>query len=199
VCPHQETHTQNTSTTTVQVPTPAPRDPTTKIRNAEQAQLRCRQALTEKMQSQLARFKGHVRLSDFSSDKVPDTSGVYIIGAVTRTGRPIPLRRLNGIDAAGILCIGKSKDVRRRIREFVADIRTPRLGTAYHSAGWNFCAYFRDNPRRDIIRLAEENLEATWKTTARDRHADHLETQLLQAYVKKYQDKPPLNISIKRG
>ena len=171
---------------------------TTKIRNAEQAQLCCRQALTEKLQSQLARFKGHLRISGFSSGKVPDTSGVYIIGAVTRAGRPIPLRRLNGTDAAGILCIGKSKDVRRRIREFVADIRTPGLDTAYHSAGWNFRAYFRDNPRRGIIRLAEENLEATWKTTARDRHADHLETKLLQAYVKKYQDKPPLNISIKR-
>lgn len=156
--------------------------------------------MTEKLESQLAGFKGHLRISDFASDssKVPDRSGVYIIRAVRKTGIPIHLRRLNGTDVAGILCIGKSKDVRRRIRQFVMDIRTPGLDAAYHSEGWNFRAYFRDNRKRGIIKLAEKNLEATWKVARRDCDANYLETQLLQAYVMKYQDKPPLNISIKR-
>lgn len=171
------------------------------VQNANRHKVFYRKALTENLESQLAGFTGHVRISDFDSisfRKVPDRPGVYVIRAVRRTGRPIHLRRLNGTDVGGILCIGMSKDVRRRIRDFVRDVRRPGLDVPSHSEGWNFRRYFRDNQKRGIIKLTQENLEATWKVTGTNRYAQNLETQLLQAYVMKYQDKPPLNISIKR-
>jgi hypothetical protein len=123
---------------------------------------------------------------------------VYLIRAIKKSGARIPLQRLNGVDSEGILYIGKSKNMRTRIRAFVSDIRKGDLDPWYHSAGWNFREYFLRNRSWGIIKLTEENLEASWKMTARVSAASRLENQLLQAYVMRFQDKPPLNISINR-
>jgi hypothetical protein len=43
------------------------------------------------------------------------------------------------------------------------DIRTPGLDTAYHSGGWTFRAYFRDNkgsPHQTGFRELGSNLES---------------------------------------
>ena len=127
-------------------------------------------------------------------DKKP---GVYIIRCLER-GSPKHFTRLNGIDEEGILCIGKSVNLRRRIREFLKDIAAKGLKEKYHSEGWNFRKYFRDNPNPKAIKPEIENMEVIWKTMNSEDEADELETKLIQDYVMMFQDKPPLNISIKR-
>ena len=127
-------------------------------------------------------------------DKKP---GVYIIRCL-EDDSPKHFTRLNGIDEEGILCIGKSIDLRRRIREFVKDIATEGLEEKYHSEGWNFRKYFRDNPNPKAIKPKIENMQVIWKALKNEDEADKLETELIQDYVMTFQDKPPLNISIKR-
>jgi len=147
-----------------------------------------------------SQFKNHLRLSDFdlSWHDIPDRVGVYIIRAIRKSGTPIGLHRLNGVDAEGILLIGKSKSVRRRLHEFLMDIRQNDLEVGYHSEGWTFRACFRRNPNHGIIKLDDEDLDASWEVTKGDRAADLLEACLLQKYALKYQDKPPLNLSLMR-
>ena len=123
--------------------------------------------------------------------------GVYIIRYL-EGGSPKRFTRLNGIDEEGILCIGKSVNLRRRIREFLKDIATKGLAEKYHSEGWNFRKYFRDNPNPKAIKPEIENMEVFWKAMNSEDEADKLETELIQDYVLIFQDKPPLNISIKR-
>lgn len=138
-----------------------------------------------------------MKFSDFRSKDVEKKPGVYIIRYLQGEA-PRHFRRLNGVDREGILCIGKSKNLRIRITSFLRDIRSEGLAVRYHSEGWNYRAYFRDNRNPRAIRLAPENMEVVWKVVASDDAARSLETQLIQTYVVKFQDKPPLNISIKR-
>ena len=113
-------------------------------------------------------------------------------------GKPKNFSRLNGIDMDGILCIGKAVNLNRRIREFQRDILVEGLGKHYHSEGWNFRKYFRDNSNANALKLKIENIKVVWKKLSNKDEADVLETKLIQEYVMTYQDKPQLNISIKR-
>lgn len=113
-------------------------------------------------------------------------------------GRPKNFPRLNGIDTNGILCIGKAKNLQRRIMEFQRDILAEGLRKHYHSEGWNFRKYFRDNRNPNALRLKVENIRVLWKELGSEEIANNFETELIQDYVMTYQDKPPLNISIKR-
>ena len=145
------------------------------------------------------------KLGDSESAKFPslqvrhidEKPGAYIIRYLEGSS-PKHFTRLNGIDEEGILCIGKSNNLRRRIREFLKDIATEGLKEKYHSEGWNFRKYFRDNPNPKAIKPEIENMEVFWKAMNSEAEADELETILIQDYVMTFQDKPPLNISIKR-
>lgn len=132
-----------------------------------------------------------------SLDYINEKPGVYVIRYL-EGNTPKHFTRLNGIDEEGILCIGKSKNLRKRIWQFLKDITTAGLSIKYHSEGWNFRKYFRDNPNPKAIRLEIENMEVIWKTSDSEDEAEELETELIQDYVMTFQDKPPLNISIKR-
>ena len=137
------------------------------------------------------------KFSNLQVRHIYEKPGVYIIRYL-EGGSPKQFTRLNGIDEEGILCIGKSVNLRRRIREFLKDITTEGLAEKYHSEGWNFRKYFRDNPNPKAIKPKKENMEVIWKVLNTEYEADKLETELIQDYVMTFQDKPPLNISIKR-
>lgn len=114
-------------------------------------------------------------------------------------GRPKVFPRLNGKeDTHGILLIGTSKNLNNRIRSFQRDILTEGLNKHGHSEGWNFRRYFRDNEYPNTIKLNAKNIRVYWKELGSEEEADSFETDLIQDYVMEYQDKPPLNISIKR-
>lgn len=107
--------------------------------------------------------------------------------------------RLNGkVDKEGILCIGKAVNLNRRIMDFHRDVFDETLFRHNHSEGWNFRRYFRDNNFPDTIKLNAKNIRVCWNELNSERDADKLETECIQHYIMKYQDKPPLNISIKR-
>lgn len=137
------------------------------------------------------------KFSNLQVRHIEEKPGVYIVRYL-EGGLPKHFTRLNGIDEEGILCIGKSVNLRRRIREFVKDIATKGLPEKYHSEGWNFRKYFRDNPNPKAFKPKIENMEVIWKALSSEDEADNLETELIQDYVMTFQDKPPLNISIKR-
>ena len=143
------------------------------------------------------RPSGSVRFEAFDANRIHAAPGVYII-RYRDNGRPKSFTRLNGIDRDGILSIGKSVNLRRRIREFFQDIQLRDLRIHYHSEGWTWRAYFRDNSNPRALRLPIENMEAIWKVVSSKRSADSLETNLIREYVLRFQDKPPLNIEIKR-
>jgi len=46
--------------------------------------------------------------------RVPNSLGVYFV-RWARSGKPVPIHRLNGCDYNGILHIGSAKKLRRRI------------------------------------------------------------------------------------
>lgn len=136
-------------------------------------------------------------LDSESLKKIKKSSGVYVM-IYMENGKPKSFLRLNGTDEEGILCIGKAKNLNRRIREFQRDILVKGLGKHYHSEGWNFRKYFRDNPKPNALKLKIEKIKVVWKELSNNKEADCWETTLIQEYVTTYQDKPPLNISIKR-
>jgi hypothetical protein len=129
-------------------------------------------------------------------EKIPNVPGAYII-IYSKNGVPQHLNRLNGVDEEGIFCIGKTKNLAGRIIQFVSDILTEGLKVNVHSEGWNFRRYFRDNPKGKI-KPRFEDLEIYWKILESESAALKFETRLIQSYVMNFQDKPPLNISIKR-
>lgn len=131
-----------------------------------------------------------------SLKKITKSSGVYVM-IYMENGRPKPFSRLNGIDENGILCIGKAKNLNRRIRQFHRDVLFKGRGRHGHSEARNFRIYFRDNAKPNALKLKIDNIKVCWKKLGNE-EADDFETELIQDYVMTYQDKPPLNISIKR-
>ncbi len=143
----------------------------------------------------LGNLRGYANICDYR--RIPNKPGVYILVYI-EDGKTKAFTRLNGIDYEGILAIGKSVRLGNRIREFYKDILSEGLKEKYHSEGWNFRAYFRDNPKSNAVRLKPENVWAYWTLRESEKKANEFETQLIQHYVMNFQDKPPLNISIKR-
>lgn len=130
--------------------------------------------------------------------KITKGSGVYVMVYI-ENGAPRCFPRLNGKDdKEGILCIGKAVNLKRRIRQFHRDVFDPTLYRNGHSEGWNFRKYFRENYYADTIKLDAKNIWACWKELSNGKDADRLETECIQQYIMQFQDKPPLNISIKR-
>ena len=147
------------------------------------------------------------KLGQFSTAEIADIdalkrittrSGVYVMIYIEK-GKPMCFPRLNGkVDDEGILLIGNSKNLRKRIRDFHRDVFDPTLKRRSHSEGWNFRRYFRDNDFPDAVKLNAENIRVCWTELRTKEDADKFETECIQDYVMQYQDKPPLNIDIKR-
>ena len=122
---------------------------------------------------------------DFSI--IPSSSGVYQIRWAI-DGKPQPITRANGNDKKGILYIGESSSLRKRIEDFW--LRIQRKGRS-HTAGLTYDFYtFRK-------KFKLEQLEVQW-LELHESEIGELETSLLTDYVAKYLDKPPLNIAIPR-
>ena len=136
-----------------------------------------------------------VKFSNFQKRLIDEKPGIYVIRYLENES-PKNFTRLTGTDKEGILCIGKSKNLRKRITQY-NDINAKGLTKKYHSEGWNFRKYFRDNGNPDAIRLIIENIEVRWKALDSIKDADRLETDIIQDYVMMLQDKPPLNIRLK--
>ena len=126
-----------------------------------------------------------LKTEDFQS--IPRSPGVYEIRWAIE-GKPQPIDRVDGVDAEGLLYIGKTKNLRSRTRSFWRYIKTEK---SRHTAGYTYVFY--DYERK----FRPDQLEVRWMTVSQD-EIDKEETKLLDDYINKYLDRPPLNISIKR-
>ena len=109
--------------------------------------------------------------------------GVYRIRAF-RDDEPLAIQRANGIDSLGILHIGKSNDLGRRLRFFRQAAEGKK---ASHHAGREYVEWCFE-------RLASlESLRFDYVLTADAAEALALERQLHKTYRHTYLDRPPLD------
>ena len=124
---------------------------------------------------------------DFSI--IPSSSGVYQVRwAIGNKPKSIP--RANGNDDEGILYIGQSGNLRRRIENLWSRLQDSTKGR--HTAGWTYDFYEFSK------KFKLEQLEVQWVEFPKSEIVG-LETVLLMDYVSEYLDKPPLNSAIPRA
>ena len=121
--------------------------------------------------------------------KIP---GVYKIRLSDSAGQPIPIGRLLGIDKEGVLAIGESTNLARRIKEFYKAYTAERFGR--HSVGDRLflvlmCQYsrFKTNYQNN----SRLQLQVTKLSSKADAQAE--EERLLKKYFKMHGELPPLN------
>ncbi len=112
-------------------------------------------------------------------DGVPEKPGVYIIA--TRQ----PINRVAGRDRLGILTIGETDNLRKRLRMFWSCVNDVRHRG--HNAGWRF----RELDMQK--RFRPNSLVFRWKTTLTKNNAYHEEGLLLKKYASEHLELPPLN------
>ena len=116
--------------------------------------------------------------------EVSGKPGVYRIRAFNDKGESLSIHRLGGIDTEGILHIGKSSNLGRRIRTF----RQAAEGLkASHHAGLEFFHWGFEKV------TTQESLRFDHFETGSDQEALKLERFLHEEYRKKYFDRPPLD------
>lgn len=116
--------------------------------------------------------------------EVSGMPGVYRIRAFTEQGKPLPIPRLGGVDSLGILHIGKSKNLGRRIRMF----RQAAEGLkASHHAGLEFFKW-----KFEQI-IPHDKLRFDYFETSTEPEALKLERLLHEEYRKEFFDRPPLD------
>lgn len=84
--------------------------------------------------------------------------------------------------------IGKANNLKSRIRGFWRYITSEK---GQHTAGFTYIFYMYKR------KIKPEQLGVRWMLLPKD-EIDYIETNLLDDYLNKYLDSPPLNISIKR-
>ena len=109
----------------------------------------------------------------------PSMPGTYIICA----NREIP--RAVGTDEHGVLTIGESDNLRRRLAAFVRCARNP--GASGHMAGWrfNYASFEKVFPL--------ETLWVSWYPTIDKATAYAKEGEMLALYLAEHFELPPLN------
>ena len=119
-------------------------------------------------------------------------SGVYKIRLSDSAGRPIPVGRLLGIDKKGVLAIGESVNLGRRIKEFHNAYTAGKFGR--HSVGDRLflvlmCQYsrFKTNYQNNSW-LQFRVMKLSSKAAAQAE-----EERLLKNYFKAHGELPPLN------
>ena len=118
---------------------------------------------------------------DLGVDSAP---GVYRIRAFAVNGEPLNIPRLGGVDSLGILHIGKSVNLRKRILTFRRALDQEK---AAHKAGneffdWNFSKV-----------VPERLLRFDYIYTDTEPGAVELETRVHRDYRRTYLDRPPLD------
>jgi hypothetical protein len=124
--------------------------------------------------------------------KIASASGNYEI-RWSIEGQPQTIQRLNKDDPSGLIYVGKAENLQDRISKFFRCINAANLTNLknFHSGAVTFLSFnFKQkiNPKDLQYRycqLPKDEIRAS-------------ETRLLQEYVERYLDKPPLNTVIKR-
>ncbi len=125
-----------------------------------------------------------------AKNSFPETPGIYIIKRVNA------ISRVGGIDRCGILYIGKSKNLRSRVRQFWRCEHTasgflytskPEIGTL---------VFGKRCKSKDDIDEQFYSLYVKCAAPVSLKSLERAERAVLYAYVKKFGEAPPLNLSI---
>lgn len=115
----------------------------------------------------------------FNFVNAPNKPGAYVIATDRQLNRAV------GADSDGILTIGESDDLHRRVTGFASCALT--YGTKGHMAGWRF-AFFRFAKHFPFA-----SLRIRWNVTPTKEEAYDLEGRMLLAYLSRHLELPPLN------
>lgn len=126
-------------------------------------------------------WKDWARFNTLDWEAVPTGPGTYMIAARRS------LHRAVGVDPEGILDIGTSKHLRRRLNEFWQCASGAR--PAGHMAGWRFARYAMAN------HFPLSSLYVCWRPAATADEAAREEGRLIEEYVRQHMESPPLNYS----
>jgi len=119
--------------------------------------------------------------------RITTTSGVYEIGA-SINGQPQPINRANGVDKNGLLYIGKTGNLRKRINDFWIHLLTEGN---QHTAAETYLIY------GFYTKFQRENLQVRWLALPNGMEEEY-EKKLIDEYLESFLDSPPLNIRIHR-
>ena len=130
----------------------------------------------------------YIKLSDkLFWQSIPPSSGVYFIYSLNDNGLPIESQRLLGTDTEGVLYIGKSNNLRDRLR-MLWRVLNPEYKTTAHTFGSKYNSYkiLREYFPHDkfAIKFEESKLPL------------ELEKKSLKYYLNTFGEVPPFNSSI---
>ena len=120
-------------------------------------------------------------------------AGVYKIGATSKRGAAIKIPRCLGIDEKGILDIGESIYLRRRMRQFLNCAEDEQNNTKGHMAGWRYRYLELDAEAKFPLRRLQFKWAKTGKGESGKNKAVKKEAKLMKKYINKYSELPPLN------
>jgi hypothetical protein len=122
--------------------------------------------------------------------RAPAAQGVYVAQLVDGGGRPVSFTRLLGRDDAGIVTIGRSDSVSRRIEQMKSGIRRGRGHSAF-----NLLWILGEHGRRERVNGFAKRLRVRWLET---RESSRLEERCLKSYFLAFGELPPLSSALPR-
>ena len=125
----------------------------------------------------------------------PAKPGVYLVRLV-RDGRPVEIPRFRGVDRSGIVYIGSTGNLRRRLRELVTQLERlrPECGRySPHTAALTYHLFSWPG-----LGIGIGNFEVSWVEFSDARVARRQELLALRRYAEKFGETPPLNMSLRR-
>jgi hypothetical protein len=131
-----------------------------------------------------------VSLFDKKWDSMPATPGVYII----KTSRPI--HRIGGVDRTGILYVGRTSRIRSRLWQFL-NCNHPASGFLWVHV--DFARLILDSRIRTVTDCENwiyKKLRVRYATPIYKSRIARAERALLFAYMSRFGESPPLNLSI---
>jgi hypothetical protein len=117
--------------------------------------------------------------------QIPESRGVYFIYSCNNL-IPIRLNRVLGTDEEGVLYIGKSENLRERLR-MLWRVLNPKLEATAHTFGTK---YNSNQKLREAFPM--KSLFVSYRITSEPKT---LESELLDKYFLKYGEVPPFNSS----
>jgi hypothetical protein len=119
------------------------------------------------------------RLNEIEFAAIPSRPGAYVVAARR------PIHRAVGVDTLGIIHVGESDDLRRRVDAF--RWCAERKGREGHMAGWRYADLGLDR------HFPLSTLQLRWVVTDTKEAAYKVEGRILHVYLRAHMELPPLN------
>jgi len=127
-------------------------------------------------------------LAEKEFEGVPKLPGIYLL-RWSKNGTPIPIGRLKDIDNKGLLYIGSSLNLKRRIRDLWKGVSEYKPGHTIRKT-ITFCKVFET--------IKTDEYEISWEALKTGEEAKGQEWAAFKLYSEKHKEPPPLNLSIRR-